>query len=160
MGAVQNFFPTKDRLLAAMLEYVANEYEAVYQRLFRKLPVNGEARLYAVIDYLVDDLWREDTRHFFVGLWALGVHDARARELINQMYAHHRRNIAMFIGGARPGFSDAQCYETALLIGALIEGLILFTAPRSPHRLSRVSLRRSVREAVARLIAAPAQPPT
>ena len=30
MGAVQHFFPTRDELMAAMLEYVVNEYEAAY----------------------------------------------------------------------------------------------------------------------------------
>ncbi len=153
MGAVQNFFPTKRELLSAMLELVVNEYERVYRQLLRKLPINAEARLLGALDYLVDDLWRPQTRHFFFALWALGIDQPRVRALINEMYAHHRRNLATFVSAARPQLSEERCFQAALAIAALIEGLMLFTAPAAPHRITRASLRALVRTAVLRLLA-------
>jgi AcrR family transcriptional regulator len=62
LGAVQHFFPTRAALLAATLESVVNEYEAAYAAIFAKLPLDGEARLLRVIDWLIDDSWRPRTR--------------------------------------------------------------------------------------------------
>jgi AcrR family transcriptional regulator len=85
MGAVQHFYPTRDQLIAAMLEYVANEYETVYERVFNELPFNGEARLLGIVDYLVADIVRPETRQFFFALWALGCHNKFAAALVDEM---------------------------------------------------------------------------
>jgi AcrR family transcriptional regulator len=156
MGAVQHFFPTRDELMAAMLEYVVNEYEAAYERVFSELPFNGEARLLGVIDYLALDITRPQTRQFFFALWALSCHSSFAAELVEKMYSHHRRNLAAFVGAARPALSEAQCLEAAVQIAALIDGLMLFTAPGTKHFTSRAALARTVRAAVEKLLASSA----
>lgn len=156
MGAVQHFFPTREELMAAMLEYVVNEYEAAYERVFSELPFNGEARLLGVIDYLVVDITRAQTRQFFFALWALSCHSSFAAALVERMYSHHRRNLAAFVGAARPAFSEEKCLEAAVEIAALIDGLMLFTAPGSKHFASRAALARTVRAAVQKLLANPA----
>src|SRR6185312_163913 len=94
MGAVQHFYPTRDKLLAAMLELVVNEYEAAYERVFSELPFNGEARLLGIIEYLALDITRAETRQFFFALWALGCRNKSVAALIEEMYSHHRRNLA------------------------------------------------------------------
>ncbi len=156
MGAVQHFFPTREELMAAMLEYVVNEYEAAYDRVFSELPFNGEARLLGVIDYLVVDITRAQTRQFFFALWALSCHSSFAAALVEKMYSHHRRNLAAFVGAARPALSEEKCLEAAVEIAALIDGLMLFTAPGSKHFASRAALARTVRAAVQKLLANPA----
>ena len=153
MGAVQHFFPTRDELMAAMLEYVVNEYEAAYERVFSELPFNGEARLLGVIDYLALDITRPQTRQFFFALWALSCHSPFAAALVEKMYSHHRRNLAAFVGAARPALSEEKCLEAAVQIAALIDGLMLFTAPGAKHFGSRAAVARTVRAAVERLLA-------
>ena len=69
------------------------------------------------------------------------------------MYTHHRRNLAAFIGAARPGLSEERCFEVALQIAALIDGLMLFTGPGTKHFASRAALGRSVKAAVKKLLA-------
>jgi hypothetical protein len=69
------------------------------------------------------------------------------------MYTHHRRNLAAFIGAARPALSEESCFETALQIAALIDGLMLFTGPGSKHFTSRASLGRTVKASVKKLLA-------
>ena len=152
MGAVQHFYPTRDKLMVAMLEFVVNEYEAAYERVLAALPFNGEARLLGIIDYLVLDIVRPETRQFFFALWALGSHSKPAAALIEEMYSHHRRNLAAFIGAARPGLSEERCLEIALQVAALIDGLMLFTAPGTRHFGSRAALGRMVRASVQKLL--------
>ena len=71
MGAVQHFYPTRDQLIAAVLEYVTNEYEAEWERVIRDFPFNGEDRLMRAVDYLVSDIQLPETRQFFFALWVL-----------------------------------------------------------------------------------------
>jgi AcrR family transcriptional regulator len=156
MGAVQHFYPTRDQLLTAMLEYVVNEYEIVYERVFNQLPFNGEARLLGIIDYLVTDTVRQETRQFFFALWALGCHNKFAAALVDAMYVHHRRNLAAFIGAARPALAEERCFEAAMQIAALIEGLMLFTGPGTKHFPSRAALVRMVKASVQTLLSSSA----
>jgi AcrR family transcriptional regulator len=152
LGAVQHFYPTRDKLMAAMLEYVVNEYEAAYDRVFSELPFNGEERLLGVIEYLAFDITRPPTRQFFFALWALGCHSKFAATLIEEMYFHHRRQLAALIGAARPGFTEEQCFELAVQVAALIEGLMVFTAPGTRQFGSRAALGESVKASVKKLL--------
>ena len=151
LGAVQHFFPTRAALLAATLEAVVNEYETAYAAIFAKLPLDGEARLLRVIDWLIDDSWRPQTRQFFLGFWALGCHDRNAARMLDQAYAHHCANLAAFIKAARPGLGDGSCRALALQIAALIEGLTVLGGLGAQKR-GHSRIRADVRAAVLRLI--------
>jgi AcrR family transcriptional regulator len=154
LGAVQHFYPTRDKLMAAMLEFVVNEYEAAYERVFSELPFNGEARLLGIIEYLALDITRAETRQFFFALWALGCRNKSVAALIEEMYSHHRRNLAALIGAARPAFTEEKCFETAMQVAALIDGLMIFTAPGTRHFTSRAALGKSVKASVKKLLTA------
>lgn len=151
LGAVQHFFPTRAALLAATLESVVNEYETAYSAIFAALPLDGEARLMRVIDWLIDDSWRPQTRQFFLGFWALSCHDRNAARLLDQAYAHHCANLAAFVKAARPALGDARCRALALQVAALIEGLTVLSG-LGAHKRARERIRGDVREAVLRLI--------
>jgi AcrR family transcriptional regulator len=152
MGAVQHFYPTRDQLVAGMLEYVTNEYEIEWERVSRDFPFNGEDRLMHAIEYLAADILEQETRQFFFALWSLSCHNKFAATLQEEMYAHHIRNMAIFVGAAKPQFSERQCVDTAVQIVALIEGLMLFTAPGSRQLGSRASLVRSLKRTVTKLL--------
>lgn len=152
MGAVQHFYPTRDQLIAAMLEYVTNEYETEWERVSRDFPFNGEDRLMHAIEYLAADILEQDTRQFFFALWALSCHSKFAATLQEEMYAHHIRNMATFVGAAKPDFSERQCVDAAMQIVALVEGLMLFTAPGARHFGSRTALVRLLKRTVRKLV--------
>jgi AcrR family transcriptional regulator len=152
LGAVQHFFPTKRDLLAAMLEYVVNAYEIAYQRLCDRLPMNGETRLLGVLDILIADIWKRDTRKFFFGFWALACHNSAAGELFSEMYSFHVKRIGTFLGAARPGLSEKRCEELAIQIAAMIEGLMLFSAPRGKRFTTRERMSHMVKETILRLL--------
>ncbi len=152
MGAVQHFYPTRDQLLAAMLEYVANEYETELERVSKDFPFNGEDRLMRAAEYFAGDILEQETRQFFFALWALGCHNKFAATLHEEIYAHYWRSMATFVGAARPNFSERECLEAAMQIVVLIEGLMLFTAPGAKHFASRAALARTIKRAVRKLI--------
>jgi AcrR family transcriptional regulator len=152
LGAVQHFFSTKEKLLAAMLEHVIADYRRAYERLEAELPYNGEARLLGVVDYLVGAAWRPDSRKFFFNLFALSCHNRFAADLFNDTYAHHRRRLAAYIGAARPQLSEQECFDLALQLSALTEGLMIYTAPGANSATTPQRLAETTRVSVLRML--------
>jgi AcrR family transcriptional regulator len=156
LGAVQHFFRTTDELLTATMEHVLADYRREYDRLQEALPFRPEARLMGAIDILVEDVWRQDSRKFFFGLYALSAHNEFAQQLINHVYAHHQRRLATFLAAARPRLTEQQCLDLALQIGAMIDGLMIYTGPGSRAIRPKSRLATLVKSTVLRLIDDPA----
>ena len=152
MGALQHFFPTRDQLVAAMLEFVANDYEQQWQQLSRALPLSGKERLMKAIEYLVDDAFLVDTRHFFFSFWALSCHNQFAATLHEQICAHHTKNVASFVRAACADFTTRQCREAALQIVALTDGLMLFTSPGAKHFTTPAAMVRATKRTVCMIL--------
>lgn len=152
VGAVQHFYPRRDELVAALLEFVVNQYEVGYEQILAKLPFNGEARLLALMEYMATDLRNQETRSFFYSLWALGSHNATAAALVDAMYRHHCNNLASFVGAARPALSEDQCLRAALQISAVLDGMMVFTAPGSAYIASRDALLAILQDTVRKLL--------
>ena len=152
LGSLQHFFPSMDGLLAAMLEYVVNEYDEGYEQALLKLPLSAEARLRAVVEYLIADIWRPETRQFFFGLWALGCHNKFARQLIGEMYEYHRHNLAAFIAAVRADLPEQQCLDIAMQVAAMIDGSMIFTGARGRRAPSMNEYSEQLAQGVMRLI--------
>jgi AcrR family transcriptional regulator len=127
LGSVQHVFPTVDSLLVAMLEYVISDYEKQYVALARGLPFTSEARLSAIIDYLIDDVFKQDTRCFFFGFWVLSCHNKLVSRLFTEAYAYHAETLAATIAAVRSDCDEAGCLAIARQVAALIEGWMIFT---------------------------------
>ncbi len=152
LGSLQHFFPTKEQLLAGTLEDVIDGYVRRYAELERNLPELGPERLLTVVDFLVDDLWRPETRHFFLNLLALGCHDDFAARLVNDIYARYRRRLAAYIALARPELAEHECLDLGLQVATLILGHHVYTAPDARAVPSRAQLGELVTRSVLRLI--------
>ena len=155
LGAVQHFYPTKHSLLAATLEYVVNGYEGGYQKLERIVPAGGKERFVKILDYLLADIWKQDSRKFFFGLWALSSHNKFAAELLHEMYAHHIKRMSGFIAEANPALSALQRHEIAIQIVAMLEGLLLFSRKPGKTLVNRAQMDRMTRTTVMSLIGLP-----
>jgi len=146
LGALQYCFPTLHALLASTLEYVVNNYEAHYVQLEQKIQGSAEARLYALLDYLVDDNWDPETRRIFFGIWALSVHSTFARRMMHEMYAYQIGRVSEFIAAAAAHLSARECRGLATQLMALIEGFCLFSERPTPGALGKEDMQRLVRE--------------
>ncbi len=152
MGAVQHFYPNRDQIVAAMLEYVINEYEDEWERVSKNFRFNGEERLLCAVDYLAGDILNQETRQFFFALWAR-VATTNSRALQDEMYVHIIRTWRPSWARLSPAISERQCLETAMQIVTLIERIMLLTAPRAKHFSSRAAVSRMIKRAVVKLMA-------
>ena len=151
LGSLQHFFPCKEQLLAGMLEDIIAAYGQQFAELETRLPQGGQERLLAAVQFLVDDIWRPESRQFFLNLFAASCHSAAAGRLLNDVYAHHRRRIAGYIAAARPDLTERQCLDLGLLVAALIDGLMIYTAPDAKAVSSRAYLADMVRNTILKL---------
>lgn len=154
VGSVQHVFPTTDALLTATLAHVRDHYDDAYREMAEQLPLNPDARLAAVIDFLLQDVCRVEQRRFWFGFLALGSHSEHAQLLLREAYEHHTRNIATFIGAARPLFSERRCLDTATHIIAMIDGMMIYTGIAKGRVSLKSPMIKAVRQAIfSRLLA-------
>ena len=142
----------EESLLAGMLEDIIATYGRQFTELEARLPQSGQERLLATVEFLVDDIWRPESRRFFMNLFAASCHSVSAGRLLNDVYAHHRRRIAGYVAAARPGLTERECLDRGLLLAGLIDGLMIYTAPDARAVSSRAQLAELDRGAVLRLI--------
>lgn len=151
LGSVQHVFPTVDALLVAMFEYVSASYDERYAEVLLELPLNARARWAAIVDFLVNDIFNQNTRRFFFGFWALSNYNPFVGTLLKEGYIHQIDNLAPFIANIRPDLGDEKCRAIARQVAALIEGWMVFTsADLSPA--SRNQLRRTLKEGIDTLV--------
>lgn len=147
LGSVQHVFPTTEALLAGMFEDVVAGYDEKYEELLATLPFSPGARFEAIVSYLVDDIFQQNTRRLFLGLWALSCHNTHVARLMEAGYSYQRDKLAGYVAAVRPDLSDDACRLLGAQVTSMIDGGMIYTAPRSrmvPQREFAAMLKRNV----------------
>jgi AcrR family transcriptional regulator len=152
LRSVQHYYPTTEKLLAAVVDLVIYEFESAYEELYKKLPFNAEARLLGVVDILLTSNWEQDTRRVFYGLYTLSCYKKFAAKLIDRMNRRHTHQLAVLIGAARSNLTEKQCMELAIIVAAILDGTMLFTAPGESRLISKGALSEAVRSSILTLL--------
>ena len=72
------------------------------------------------------------TTLFFPELWSLANHDARATELMDNMYDQYRQVLVEVIRAINPTLTDAETNRLALFMSASMEGHTMFVGDQKP----------------------------
>jgi AcrR family transcriptional regulator len=152
LRSVQHYYPTTEKLLAAVVDLVVYEFESAYEELYKKLPYNAEARLLGVVEILLASNWQQDTRRVFYGLYVLGCYKKFAAKILERMNARHTHQLATLIGAARSHLTEKQCMEFAIIAAAILDGTMLFTAPGEERLISKSALSQTVRDSILALL--------
>jgi AcrR family transcriptional regulator len=152
LRSVQHYYPTTEKLLAAVVDLVIYEFESAYEELYKKLPYNAEARLLGVVEILLASNWQQDTRRVFYGLYALSCYKKFAAKLIDRMNARHTHQLAILIGAARSRLTEKQCMDLAVIVAATLDGTMLFTGSGEGRLISKSALSQIVRDSILALL--------
>jgi len=125
LGNMQYYFPTKKELLHTLIEDIHSAYDAEYEKLFRRIDGDPEARFVGVVDFLLKDLRKPLVRGFFFQFWAMAGHDRYAEEQMEFTYDYYRRVLERLIGAMNPRLSATERRGRAAAIQSLIEGSTL-----------------------------------
>ena len=151
-GNLGYYYRNREALLEGLFTHVLEPYLEEFERLRSLEGGSPEAQLRKVIDFIFEDLGREETTHFFPEVWALALRDEKAAEQMERMYATYRSVLEELIAAMRPDLKPAQVRDLALSISASIEGHTVFVGHGRRHRRRSRQLKLMVVDQSVRLI--------
>ena len=125
LKTLQHYFPTKEILIKATLEYVQSLYEKKIQEISSH-STDAEKNFKNYINYLVEDIKTIETAGFFFQLWAMAHVDKNTNNIMEQIYQAHTDSIENLIKAINPDMGNHMRKQRAVMIAALIEGMMLF----------------------------------
>jgi AcrR family transcriptional regulator len=130
LGNLQYYFPSKEKLVKAMLDHALSSYLDAFVEIRRH--GTPEEQFLAVIDQVLNDLNKKRTTVFFPEVWSLSNHEKGVTQAMDEMYENYRKVLADIIGEVNPALSALQARRLALFISASIEGHTIFIGYRKP----------------------------
>ena len=134
VGNLQYHFPTRDRLIEAMLDACISRYLDFFDTLREGAGEDPRAQFEALVRGVFQDLGTRQTTLFFPELWSLANHEPRATELMDAMYARYRAVLEEVIGAMQPSLEGAELQRLALFVSASLEGHTVFVGHGKPWR--------------------------
>ena len=125
LKTLQHYFPTKEILIKSTLEYVISLYDKKIQEISTHSS-DPEKNFKNYIKYLIEDTKNIQTAGFFYQLWAMSYVDEKTNNIMNKMYLDHTNNIENLIETLNPDMGNHMRKHRAVMIAALIEGMMLF----------------------------------
>lgn len=132
IGNLHYYFPSKEALLAEMLDSVIEQYADQFEAL-RVAGRTARERFTGLISFLIHDLGSDRTATLFPEVWALSNHDPAAAELMERMYAWERTRIGDALDDLAPTLDPACREAIVLFISASIEGMTMFIGHGKSH---------------------------
>ena len=132
IGNLQYYFPTKDSLIAAMLDNAVERYLDRFEEIRKGAGPDPEKQFIAVVSEVIRDLNQRSTTKFFPEVWALANHYDHAVDFMEAMYERYRQVLIEVIHDVNPALTDAQLHRLALFISSSIEGHTMFIGDGKP----------------------------
>ena len=130
VGNLQYYFPSKDKLLEALLDHVIQNYLDTFL-LFRGQYTPKE-QFIKMIKTVIKDLSTKFTTVFFPELWSMANHEKHISEIMDQMYGKYRALIADVIRDINPNLNECQAQRLSIFMTASLEGHTIFIGYRKP----------------------------
>lgn len=132
IGNLQYYFPSKDSLIAAMLDNAVERYLDRFEEIRETAGPDPEKQFTAVVSLVIRDLNQRSTTKFFPEVWALANHYDHAVDFMDAMYDRYRQVLVDVISGVNPQLTDDQRQKLALFISSSIEGHTMFIGHGKP----------------------------
>ena len=124
LKTLQNYFPSKEFLIQSTLEYTSSIYIEASQEL--STTADPVKRFEKYIRFLLNDDKDRQSAGFFYQLWARAHVDAATNETMHEMYRKYTVTIENLVAELNPGLTQSKRRQRAVMIGALIEGMMLY----------------------------------
>ena len=123
LGNLTYYFPTKDKLLEALISNMLDGHNRAFEVERLHFPDEPFARFEAYLDHLISDCRESNTRATFFQIWGLATHHEAVRNLREFIYAHFRDQLDELLRPLRPELSDKDLSYRVAATVAMIEGL-------------------------------------
>lgn len=126
LANVQYYFPTKEDLVTALIAHVEKLYDAEYEVLNLDSIDDPDVAFNKMMDFCLDDVFNQNTRHLFIQLWPLlSDLDHDSGEFLANLYRYQIESIASLVHKISPNITKQESLIRGEAIASLIEGLIV-----------------------------------
>ncbi len=130
LASLQHYFATKEDLLGALIDDTNAYHARVLQDILDKPAGSAEQRFIFFIRHQLAEHQNFLTCGFFFQLWSLAPHYEFARILMEKMYRNYRHQLFHLMQAMRPDLAKDELEQRALLIVAMLEGMMVLIGGR------------------------------
>ena len=124
VGNLTYHFPTKRKLIDAILKDALGDFIAAHLEQFDELTDEPLDMLLNVVDFYIKNA--NSSHKFFYQLWGYAGFDDESRETVRSLYEPIGRFVYYLVRAANPKLNDAEIRRATLQIFSLEEGYKLF----------------------------------
>ena len=128
LATLQHYFGTRDSLLKATIEELAQRYLRRFHELGDDARLTPESRLHAVLDETFNTLTQPGNliSPFALECWCLAEHHPSVRELMEEVSAKYQTLFSGLVAQINPHLAADECRIRGALIYSHWQGLIVF----------------------------------
>ncbi len=122
VGNLTYHFPSKRKLLRALIESLIAEYRIGIERFYEDLTTRPESSLVKLVEWLLHDAASVISSRIFRELWAMALHDGVVARAIDDFYDVSIDKIVTLLREAHPGLDTRDALELVHLLALMSEG--------------------------------------
>jgi AcrR family transcriptional regulator len=141
LSTVQHYYKSKEALLEALLLYMMDSYQKQIDAVTHEMAsADRVAQFMAAMEIFLADIKNPMTSGVFVEVWALANRNPYAAKILETIHARERKAVSRLIRNLAPATDNADLDIRAILIPALIDGLLLRIARKgvSPAEVAQL----------------------
>jgi AcrR family transcriptional regulator len=141
LSTVQHYYKSKEALLEALLLYMMDSYQKQIDAVTHEMAsADRVAQFMAAMEIFIADIKNPMTSGVFVEVWALANRNPYAAKILETIHARERKAVSRLIRNLAPATESADLDIRAILIPALIDGLLLRIARKgvSPAEVAQL----------------------
>jgi AcrR family transcriptional regulator len=132
LSSLQYHFRSIDELLTATVRYLMDLYLHKLVDIAEQQATTPEDRLRNMIEFSLAQIRQPRTARVTFEAWAVAQHHEQAREILRAGYELYRDLFAQAIDKINPNLRPNELQARAMLVGAQIDGLMLYTFDGGP----------------------------
>ena len=132
LSSLQYHFRSIDELLTATVRYLMDLYLNKLVDIAEQQTTTPEDRLRNMIEFSLAEIRQPRNARVTFEAWAVAQHHERAREILRVGYELYRDLFAQAIEKINPNLRPNELQARAMLVGAQIDGLMLYTFEGGP----------------------------
>ena len=132
LSSLQYHFRSIDELLTATVQYLMDLYLNKLVDISKQEAPTPEDRLRKMIEFSLAQIRQPRDARVTFEAWAVAQHHERAREILRAGYELYRELFAQAIEKINPNLQPKELQARAMLVGAQIDGLMLYTFEGGP----------------------------
>jgi AcrR family transcriptional regulator len=132
LSSLQYHFRSIDELLTATVRYLMDLYLNKLVDIAEQQATTPEDRLRNMIEFSLAEIRQPRNARVTFEAWAVAQHHERAREILRVGYELYRDLFAQAIDKINPNLRPTELQARAMLVGAQIDGLMLYTFEGGP----------------------------